>query len=284
VWCQGTPVAGTLSTHVSAQCKCILNLTRGSVVCEQALIADQPLQRMRGLLGRASLPAGEGLLLRPAPSIHTALMRFPIDVVFLDKRLHVLKMVERLAPWRAASAPRARAALELSADEIARVGIELGDALAIVDGRVRLEALAEGRRSVNAATHDHDQPHLGSHAARPTRVLLLTSDRRFRVLAGALLTRRGCLVTLGERMTNVAERATREATDVVVLDATTSLTAAMREAAEVEALEPRVAVVMVAEEAAEGRAATFVLPKWESFDRLYAAISEARRRLGVRCR
>ena len=42
------------------------------------------MRRLRGLLGKGDLPSGHGILLRPAWSIHTAFMRFPIDVVFLD--------------------------------------------------------------------------------------------------------------------------------------------------------------------------------------------------------
>ena len=61
------------------EAKLIVNLTRGGVVCERGVIADRALRRMRGLLGRRTLPEGEGMLLRPAPSIHTAFMRFPID-------------------------------------------------------------------------------------------------------------------------------------------------------------------------------------------------------------
>jgi uncharacterized membrane protein (UPF0127 family) len=109
----------------------IVNITRGSVVCEHAVIADQPLRRMRGLLGRHALPAGEGLLLAPAPSVHTAFMRFPIDVVFLDEKLEVVKVVEQLRPWRMASARRARLTLELAGGEATGRGVEVGDTLEV---------------------------------------------------------------------------------------------------------------------------------------------------------
>ena len=65
----------------------------GRVVVEHCLIAARPLRRMRGLLGRRSLPGGEGILLQPAASIHTFFMRFPIDVVFLDRELVVEEIV-----------------------------------------------------------------------------------------------------------------------------------------------------------------------------------------------
>jgi uncharacterized protein len=119
-----------LRCSMSSGPKLIVNLTRETVACERTEIADRPLRRMRGLLGYRSLSAGDGLLLQPAPSIHTAFMRFPIDVVFLDGSLQVLKVVEQVPPWRVASARRARSVLELAAGEISRRGIEVGDRLA----------------------------------------------------------------------------------------------------------------------------------------------------------
>jgi uncharacterized protein len=98
----------------------------GTVVCERCLLAETPLARVRGLLGRDGLPSGEGLLLRPAGSIHTAFMRFPIDAVFLDRDDRVLKVVAELAPWRTAACRGARAVLELQAGEAARRGLRAG--------------------------------------------------------------------------------------------------------------------------------------------------------------
>jgi uncharacterized membrane protein (UPF0127 family) len=92
-------------------------------------VAANPFTRMRGLLGRPSLPSGEGILLRPASSVHTGFMRFAIDVVFLDRELKVLHVVERLAPWRAAARREAHAVLELRAGECERHGLREGDRL-----------------------------------------------------------------------------------------------------------------------------------------------------------
>ena len=58
------------------------------------------------LLGRRSLPSGEGILLRPAASIHTVFMRFSIDAVFLDDDLRVVAISHDLRPWRAARSKR----------------------------------------------------------------------------------------------------------------------------------------------------------------------------------
>jgi uncharacterized membrane protein (UPF0127 family) len=84
---------------------------------------------MRGLLGRRSLQSGEGILICPTWSIHTAFMRFRIDAVFLDREGRVLKIVRELRPWRAASCRGARAVLELPAGEAEQQGVVVGERL-----------------------------------------------------------------------------------------------------------------------------------------------------------
>jgi uncharacterized membrane protein (UPF0127 family) len=101
----------------------------GEVACERCTVAHTMFARMRGLLGRKGLPSGEGILIRPAPSIHTFFMRFPIDVVFLSRQGEVLKVAERVPPWRARSCRHSYAVLELAAGEASRRGIAVGDRL-----------------------------------------------------------------------------------------------------------------------------------------------------------
>ena len=80
----------------------------GSVVCEHCLLAETMFARLRGLLGASGLAEGEGMLLRPASSIHTAFMRFAIDAVFVDKESRVVKVAPGVRPWRAAACRGAR--------------------------------------------------------------------------------------------------------------------------------------------------------------------------------
>jgi uncharacterized membrane protein (UPF0127 family) len=101
----------------------------GRVVCARCELADGPVSRARGLLGRAGLAQGEGVLLKPTFSIHTFFMRFSIDVVFLDRDGAVVDVVRRLRPWRAATRLRARAVLELAAGEADRVRLRVGERL-----------------------------------------------------------------------------------------------------------------------------------------------------------
>ena len=100
-------------------------------MCERCTLADSPLTRLRGLLGRDGLDAGEGLLLQPASSIHTFFMRFPIDAVFLDRALVVVGIADEVEPWRAASRRGAKAVLELPAGESIRRGLAVGDQLTL---------------------------------------------------------------------------------------------------------------------------------------------------------
>ena len=101
----------------------------GTIVCERCLLAETALTRMRGLLGRRELPSGEGILLKPASSVHMAFMRFAIDAVFLDRDLRVVMLAEELRPWRAAGCRKAKAVLELPAGEARRRRLTLGDRL-----------------------------------------------------------------------------------------------------------------------------------------------------------
>ena len=109
----------------------VARATDGSVMCASCFVADTPLTRLRGLLGRRSLPSGEGMLLRPAGSIHTLFMRFPIDAVFLARDGTVLKVVPRLRPWRMAGCRGARQTLELAGGEAEGRGIAPGQRLEI---------------------------------------------------------------------------------------------------------------------------------------------------------
>lgn len=106
----------------------------GEVICSDLTIADRPRTRMRGLLGRDSLNEGEGMLLRPAGSVHTAFMRFEIDVVYLDRRHRVIGVVHELRPWRMSGRRGARAVVELPAGEARRRRIEAGATLAVLAG------------------------------------------------------------------------------------------------------------------------------------------------------
>lgn len=106
-------------------------ISDGAIVCERCEVPKSSFARARGLLGRSGLEPGDGMLIDAAPSVHMFFMRFPIDVVFLDRDWKVVRVVHGLRPWRVAGARRAVAALELPAGSAAEAGIEEGDVLSL---------------------------------------------------------------------------------------------------------------------------------------------------------
>jgi hypothetical protein len=107
----------------------VLRTAGGEVVCERCELADTPRKRMWGLLGRARLEEGEGMLFRPAGSIHMFFMRFPIDAVFCDGDLVVVGVERDLKPWKTARRKGAKVVIELAAG--AAGGLEPGDRLVL---------------------------------------------------------------------------------------------------------------------------------------------------------
>ena len=243
----------------------ILNLTRERVVCERGFVANRALPRMRGLLGRSHLPEGEGILLEPAYAIHTAFMRFPIDVVFLDTHMRVMKVVDSLTPWHTAGARQGHAVLELAAGEAARRRVEVGD-------RLDVQEVAEPRlaRALSNPLTRVD----GEHGA--PRILVISDDRRFRSVAAALFTRRGWPVAVGHLADDVDAVVAAAEPDVALIDATHSLTTAAEAAARVERRGRRVGVVVVSDDTRPQLPGFPVHPKWGSFDSLCAVVDEAR--------
>jgi uncharacterized membrane protein (UPF0127 family) len=104
-------------------------LVRDGKVLATLEVATSVRDRTRGLLGRDAIDGA--ILLRPAKSVHTFRMRFPIDVAFCDRDLRVLK-VTTLARNRATLPVRkAHAVIESEAGTMGRWGVRAGDQLDI---------------------------------------------------------------------------------------------------------------------------------------------------------
>lgn len=105
------------------------------VIATRVELAVTRRARRVGLLGRAGLDTDAGLLLAPCFAIHTAFMRFPIDVLFVDRTGRALRVVYGLAPWRVAVSTRAHAVIELAAGVLRRHPVEVGDQLTLLPRR-----------------------------------------------------------------------------------------------------------------------------------------------------
>ena len=98
------------------------------------MVADSFFARLAGLMFRQKLPPATGLLLAPCSSVHMCFMRFAIDVVYIDKKLKILKVVKNLRPWLGLSmCSQAWATLEMNAGEAERCGCEVGKKIALTE-------------------------------------------------------------------------------------------------------------------------------------------------------
>ncbi len=110
------------------------NQTRQLYLATDLKVAQTHWSRLRGLLGVSAgdFGNGRGLWIRPCRGVHTLAMRFPIDVIYLDRAGTVVHVEHNLQPWRF-SPVRMQAAsiLELPSHTVARTGTALGDRIEI---------------------------------------------------------------------------------------------------------------------------------------------------------
>ncbi|MFA4889693.1 MAG: DUF192 domain-containing protein [Candidatus Omnitrophota bacterium] len=111
----------------------IINQTKGEVIADKASVAKSLIDRTVGLLNRAKLMPGEGLIIQPCNSIHTFFMRFSIDVLFVDKDNRIIKIIPNFQPWRLSAVSwRSSYVIELPAGVIAATATADSDTLQII--------------------------------------------------------------------------------------------------------------------------------------------------------
>ncbi len=102
----------------------------GLFVAERCAVSDTVLTRLVGLMGRSGMAGGEGMWIEPCNAIHTFFMKFPIDVVYMDRQGTIVDVCRAVAPWRMHWPRRhARAVLELPSGGAA--ALRTGDRLCI---------------------------------------------------------------------------------------------------------------------------------------------------------
>ena len=106
-----------------------LNRTRGTILATNLEVAGSGERRRKGLLGRDGLEPGTGLWIIPCESVHTFFMRFPIDLVYLDKEDRIRKVRGAVGAWRLSACLSAHSVLELPAGTIRRSETQRGDQL-----------------------------------------------------------------------------------------------------------------------------------------------------------
>ena len=241
-----------------------LTLLRGNgdVLCARCRLADTPMARFKGLLGRRELGEDEGMLLATG-AIHTSFMRFAIDVAFLDRNLVVVRTIDAMKPWRMAWQRHAHAVVELPSGALRRAGVQTGERMSLV-------------RHASVASNETPEPSTNGGAA--LRVAVASPDSRFLRVAQFLLSRQTFDVETFRDPRSLMK--SRTPSDVVVLDSSASLATTARVMRELSVVNPATRFVVVGEAPPNGDGETSahslrVLPKWDSFDRIVEEIVSA---------
>lgn len=112
----------------------IENVTRGKLIGARCRVAHSLRERTVGLLATPEPRPGDGLVIERTQSIHMFFMRYPIDVVFIDRDARVTRCVAGLRPWRVVWWARgARDCIELGVGSIADSGTAVGDQLSLAE-------------------------------------------------------------------------------------------------------------------------------------------------------
>jgi uncharacterized protein len=235
----------------------------GDVLCARCRLADTPVARFKGLLGRRELGDDEGMLLATG-AIHTSFMRFSIDVAFLDRNLVVLRTIDAMRPWRVAWHRRAHAVVELSSGALVRAGVQTGERMSLV------------RHAPAVASNEPAGQ--GTNGDSALRVAVASPDSRFLRVAQFLLSRQPFDVETFRDTRSLLKSGTPS--DVVVLDSSASLATTARVMRELSVVNPATRFVVVGEAPPNGDGETTahslrVLPKWDSFDRIVEEIASA---------
>jgi uncharacterized protein len=109
----------------------VQNTTRGTLIGNAIDSAETSAARRTGLLRHTGLEEGAGLWIVPCESVHTFFMKFPIDLVYLDRRHRVRSVVRGLVPWRLSMCLTAHSILELPTGTIDRTNTQKGDQLVL---------------------------------------------------------------------------------------------------------------------------------------------------------
>ncbi len=108
----------------------LINKSKGTVLAENLVVANNFKSRFIGLMGRNQLPTGEGLLLTKCNSIHMCFMKFALDIVFIDSSKKVVHLIKGIPPWKVSGIVKsAKNTIELPVGTIELSKTEIGDFL-----------------------------------------------------------------------------------------------------------------------------------------------------------
>lgn len=110
----------------------IINQRSNEIIGSQIVYANTYYKRFIGLIGKNELNSNEGLFLTPCNSIHMMFMKFPIDLIFLDRKNKIVHITENIKPWQISRIVfRGQSVLEVAAGKVKETESKVGDRILI---------------------------------------------------------------------------------------------------------------------------------------------------------
>lgn len=108
----------------------VVRNSKNQIVANKVATAETFFRRARGLLFSSALNEGAGLWITPCNSVHTFFMSYSIDVVFLDRDLRIVSIIENMVPGKVSRIQtQAASVLELPAGSVKKQPIHVGEQL-----------------------------------------------------------------------------------------------------------------------------------------------------------
>ncbi|TYQ17662.1 UNVERIFIED_CONTAM: hypothetical protein Cloal_0020 [Acetivibrio alkalicellulosi] len=106
----------------------VKNISKNTILASNCKVANTFFKRFLGLMFKKYLPLGQGLLITPCNSIHMFFMKFPLDIVFIDKGQTVVYTIENITPWKCSKIIKTSySVLELPVGTIKNTQTTVGD-------------------------------------------------------------------------------------------------------------------------------------------------------------
>jgi hypothetical protein len=106
----------------------LVNKNTGKVLADNIISANNPLKRLKGLLGKKYLKNKQALHIIPCNSIHSCFMRFRFDAIFINKKNQIVYIIEKMPSWRISKICfSAYSVIEFPEGTVGETGTKIGD-------------------------------------------------------------------------------------------------------------------------------------------------------------
>lgn len=78
----------------------ILHSESKQVIASKVVASSTFYSRAMGLMFMSKMDGFDGMLFEPGNSMHTCFMKFPIDIIFLNRKNEIVAIKKSMKPWR----------------------------------------------------------------------------------------------------------------------------------------------------------------------------------------